>query len=202
MGYDMYWRQRPQEMVDAYIAAEVEFAAAVKVRDTAHSGGSSVSLEATPEQKRVHAAYEAMRDAERYYYRLNIWGMSIARDAMGERGMLHGYGYSLGMWESVPDPTTEDPDDDPVYVAAVERVRAGSVEHPGIPAHKFGSNDGWIVTPLEIKSAMQLYVASCEETGDDPFTWLPQHADGPVEWWPEWMGWMAAAADHGGFEVW
>jgi hypothetical protein len=79
-------------------------------------------------------------------------------------------------------------------------------ETPGIPTHKFaGSNDGWIVLPVEIKPALALYVMRdrseviaavqqhCAREGDDLNGWLAR--------WDQWITFITRAADHGGFET-
>lgn len=223
MGYDMYWEQQPEEMVADYAVKQQEFDDAVKKRDAAYPRGGPhghADIEASPEQKAVHEAYRAMLEAEGYYFRLNIWGMGIARTVMALRGMVHEYGYpDQAAWEALPEYDESHPDDDggPEYRAARDALVGATVEHPGIAIWKFGSNDGWLVTPIEIKSALALYKASCEASGDDPVTWMPyvretgrwaEEVCAPdvegaqaVEWWQSWLLWLGGAAEHGGFRV-
>lgn len=102
------------------------------------------------------------------YFRLNIFGMQEAREAMEKLGMVH--------WNGEPDFNQPN-------------VTEAAVEYPGIPGWKLCSNDGWLVNPIEIESAMQLY----EKNKPECFV--------PDGWFKNWLDWLGAAAEHGGFRV-
>lgn len=143
------------------------------------------------------------------YFRLNIWGMSMARDLMAERGMLCSAEPS-GDWPRCPDNAAYEwvkyPDDRQgaqpspeaigaaeVYIAEQKRyLSAHEGECPGIPVHKFGSNDGWIVTPPECIAALAALGLARDKGIAEP----------DAKWWPEWIAYLHLAAEHDGFEVW
>jgi hypothetical protein len=89
------------------------------------------------------SAFDEMYEADTNYYRLNIWGMSTMRRIMDDAGLLEWS--DAGEW---PDVDEEDPD-------AAAKVREwksrGAGDDQQVPAYKFGSNDGWIVTPDECR---------------------------------------------------
>lgn len=196
-------------------------------------------------QARVEAASEARYDADKSYFRLNIWGMSEARERLWELGMLKEDFYEWGNSSVWPDRPTllEDDHDNDVLVELiddelrnaedrrafaqtdefkdvlrksidqygngiayptdeqVEKVlayqEAGDdvlAKHdntvPGIAIHKFGSNDGWLVTPEECRSAVYIW---------------DQHPENEREKVPEYVAkfveWIRLAAGRGGFRV-
>lgn len=185
MGYDMYWVQQPPEDKAAYGAAFAIFNQRVRERD--------VFERDTPEneqaQKVVLEALSDMEHAERYYFRLNVWGMQTAREKMQEIGMLcDPPGPSSTDWDGVPEYDENVDDGGPAYRQAHDAiVSAHRGECPGIPYHKLCSNDGWIVTPAEIRPALER--AALNVPSDPP------------EWWSDWLDWLQEAEQHGGFEV-
>lgn len=185
MGYDMYWQKKDPEDVAAYEAAYGVFQAACRARDL-HGRGSA---EAELAQKKVDETYDALGRAERYYFRLNIWGMERCRQLMSEAGMLCTPERPTSEdWQSIPDYDEDDSDGGAAYREANDKLcREHRGECPGIPIHKFGSNDGWWVTPAEIRAALanaEGYAAPVE-----------------VEWWGDWIEYLKGAIDHDGFRV-
>lgn len=110
----------------------------------------------------------------RGYFELNVWGMRRAREAMNRRGMLC-VADPIEDWPQRPATVStaaydwvchpEDRTGEPPNAADLEQAerhlrevteyrRAHSGECPGIPVHKLGTNDGWIVTPVEIRAAL------------------------------------------------
>lgn len=81
------------------------------------------------------------------------------------------------------------------YEAACRAVAAWHAEPPtGIPDHKIGgTNDGWIVTPAEIRAALAALAAQPEEAKAGTFAEHPR--------WDEWVDHLTRAAAHGGFRV-
>jgi hypothetical protein len=126
------------------------------------------------------------------YFRFNIWGMGAAREIMWRAGMLN--------VEAVhsPFPKVEDFGgnyEDARFVEAVRQV-TDEDHSPFIPAYKLGSNDGWLVTPKEIKTALDrtgLWEAVGSVAGAET-------EEGP-DWWGEWIDFLRHTADHGGFRV-
>ena len=138
------------------------------------------------------------------YFGLNVWGMRWCRDEMACKGMIFDAG-SLPDWPDCPDDfdpyARKYPEDYPdgkltaeqearadAYFAQLDEVLSWhGPEMPGIPGHKFSSNDGWIVLPAECEAAVRL--------ADD-------HV--PAEYpdlWRDWIAFMRRSARHGGFEV-
>jgi hypothetical protein len=81
------------------------------------------------------------------------------------------------------------------YNAADEQVRSwhGMKDVPGIPLHKFSTNDGWIVLPVECRAAVEIW----KKAGRP----VPKASDGGKHW-PAWIAFLEGAARHDGFEVW
>jgi len=130
------------------------------------------------------------------YLRRNIWGGPRLAAAMKELGMA----FEVTDYAPIPDwPRMEDfgvtyGDDDeyagervPECRKALDEVRAwhGVSDIPGIPVHKIaGSNDGWHVTALECKAALEIYhdrmvegIPHPEIFGDDVIPFLSACAD-------------------------
>ena len=101
------------------------------------------------------------------YFRLNIWGMAEVRPQLEAVGIAR---------ESYfPDPFSE--------------TAITGPEGPGICMHKLCSNDGWVVTELEIKSG----IAYADAEHPDWRETLDKHTLAFVEW---------MEASPLGFEVW
>lgn len=107
-------------------------------------------------------------NGDAFYFRRNAGSMGATRNALEEVGM--GY-WSAGFEQAAfpKGPSSDEPghwDDDwePVsdeakaYRVAVENhLKATYDERPGIPLHKFTSNDGWWVTKVECEWALKLW---------------------------------------------
>lgn len=186
MGYDMYHEEKPGSEVAAYDQAHARFMAAVAKRDSFPRD--------TPEhdavQPEVDAAYEAMGKAEAYYFRLNIFGMERYRAAMAELGMLD----SLTRGPRQNDWDQASLGSEARQEKAYEKLRTRTAEHPtGLPRYKFGSNDGWLITPEEIKAALARY----ERPGAGFFAAHEIDED----YWDEWIHFLEQAVERGGFRV-
>jgi hypothetical protein len=154
---------------------------------------------------------EADRD-ELEYFRMNIWMMGEARQAMFERSMLNvhppyppfpGCG-EFGLEER---PAFWDEDGEPIkypldtaegmYQRACECVHSGD-SGGSIPVYKLMSNDGWRITPEEIERSLAEYTAAPPPCITLRFE---DSTTSELEWWGEWIDWLRGAAHHGGFEV-
>lgn len=148
-------------------------------------------------------------DGEEIYFRLNIHGMGWCVDEMAARGMVFDAGQppaypmpdSFGLaWELVeaveypedcPDAKLTDEQREAVgkYLAERDAVLAWhGPEVPGIPVHKFGTNDGWLVLPAECEAAVR----------------LGRQSSPPAEYpdiWAKWLDYLERASRAGGFEV-
>ena len=155
------------------------------------------------------------------YFRLNIWGMSRYREYMAERGMVFDAGqhpdwpdgdeglYELADRLRYPEYYTDKPPltEDETRRAKEHEAANDAVlswhgpETPGIPIHKFGSNDGWIVLPVECQAALGIYMAKLEEVGQDAMANLIDNKAGNRGHWAQWLAYLNGAITHDGFEV-
>ncbi|MFC8449515.1 hypothetical protein [Kitasatospora sp. NPDC057223] len=75
--------------------------------------------------------------------------------------------------------------------AAMEALRAvGAADPTGIPRHKLGTAEGWLITPGEITAALAAYHQADPERRDA--------VAGRIDEWATWIGFLHAAGDHGG----
>lgn len=160
---------------------------------------------------------ESTGDKERDYFRLNIWGMQVARGVMDQRGMLHrmdpvpnqprlpgGHFGNEDPWEYVSRHTDDDlvanADAPPDVKTWCKNNRAFLMARDksatGMAVHKFCSNDGWIVTVDECISALAAWEVTVAE--GQP---APRHEGNEIEWWSEWIAYLELAVEHGGFRV-
>jgi hypothetical protein len=214
MGYDV---SITADLTDAEQlakdAARIKFDAAVATRDSMkmpwEERGTNPQYKAAAAE--VDAAYDELHRADVNYFRLNIWGMGRCRDLMEERGMIY---YATGPtdWPEYNEPERDPEGEDDrafyarcevyeeEYAKLTEPIRSA---HPGggdtIPSHKFGSNDGWHVTAEECQAALAAEAAAAlpAPTYEDEET----HEVKPVQWWPDWLVFLARGAEHDGFRV-
>lgn len=150
--------------------------------------------------------YDMFTAKEDAYFRLNIWGMAAAREAMRVVGMLTDD--PMPDWPELSDFGTNAeevckysaddkaaPDGVRAYRAAERATLDGDADEPaGIPTYKLCSNDGWLVTEREITAALTRYDSLSEAERVTAVRGLA--------WWPEWLGYLRKAAKTGGFRVW
>ena len=174
-------------------------------------------------QDAVMAASADVDAAKVSYFRLNIWGMGRAHDLMAELGMTfaddphppwpepEAYGTTHDLVEAVKYPeydsgvtlTEEQREAAGKYLAEHDRILSwhGRTDTPGIPDHKFSSNDGWIVLPAECEAALRIYTAQLKELGEDAMRNLIDNRFGNRGRWGQWLAYMQGAITHDGFEV-
>jgi hypothetical protein len=163
-------------------------------------------------------------DGEDGYFRLNIFGMSRYCDFMAEFGMAFNdaphpvwpktedYGITDEDYWAVEEPedyqdrlktmTPETFAKVAEYQTAMTQVLTwhGVADTPGIPLHKFSTNDGWIVLPAECEAAVKAWQAYCNKHGEATAlkrVGEPERQD----YWKQWIAYLSAAAKHDGFEV-
>lgn len=172
----------------------------------------------------AHEAYRAMYAAEKSYFRIGQFSMGRWVDVMLDIGMafddeepppwpqIEAYGTN---WDHVEAVRYPDADAEPLdaeareraerYQAECDRVLSwhGKTDTPGIPAHKFSSNDGWIVLPAECQAALKIYAAKLEEIGPEAMGNLLVNTigEGAVRRFNDWLDFIAGASKHDGFEV-
>jgi hypothetical protein len=211
VGYDMYIENTPADEAAKAAEAEAAFDTAVKARDALTVGREHPTY--VDAQAAVKSALRTLQAADTGYFQLNIWGMSQYRDVMRQLGMVMD-DYNLPPWPHEPDGLTyqdikaaEAPADGtslPVKSEAVAYVKQRDAHlawHPepvfGIALHKFGSNDGWLVTPVEITAALESYrMHHAEEVR----VLLGDHKDEPG-YWLKWIAYLNRAQRRSGFRV-
>jgi|GEM_PF-3543920 len=206
MGYDMSIKgELPEPDAEGLAtlkeASDSAAAEATRVRTELIRKGVTGFMK-VPEYEAAEAAYEAAFNAWRAvkspdYFRLNNNGMFRYLDAMLNLGMAH---------ESRSPVTGDDwgtlPDYDDGVSAYYEALDKLTGQHPGdnptIPTFKFGSNDGWWVTPDECHAAVARWdeiniadVNLAEETASIIAT----------DYWGKWIDYLRLAAEHDGFRV-
>lgn len=155
-------------------------------------------------QQAVSKAMDAMY-AEGGEYRLNVWGMGVAREVMAKAGMIHNEGednappWGAGGDCSICDEPGEVEGHDWSECRLEREPRLSwAPEHPGICAWKLGSNDGWVVTAIECRSAVEAWEAL--DTIEQVELLTSVKPDGII-WWPEWIAYLTLAAAGHGFRV-
>jgi hypothetical protein len=220
MGYDMTWRKVDDSEEAAVRAAREAWNRAIAARDALPAD----SAERQAAQNAVLAASAEEDAAEHSYFRLNMRGMGSWVDLMAELGMvfnagrhpawpeIESFGITYDDLERVESPEyfkDEPPLDEEMaekarrYIAERDALLAWhGPEIPGIPEHKFGSNDGWIVTPPECQAALAIYMAKLEEVGQDVIGNLIENRVGERKGkWAQWLAYLNGAVSHDGFEV-
>ena len=180
-------------------------------------------------QAKVSRASSIIDSLERSYFRFNIWGMSMVRQIMYTSGMAfeddphppfprpEDCGITWDMYHAVeyPDDTNYEEARIAMTPGQHEQAKRMKAEHdavlmshiqevPGIPLHKFGSNDGWIIVPAECDAAVWLWKAYLTNTGEDAARNFVEESFGGRGYgrWLEWVEFIRLASQHGGFEVW
>lgn len=224
MGYDMYLVEKVECPDEA--PAEVEWNAALAAREALtkptfpnwrEEGIEPFDANTWPDseyktaQLRVEAALDRKYAADLNYFRLNIWGMGRCVEIMARLGMVFDAERPGSMrWPEWDEDVEHDPWECKVencdhttrarQITCAEfrrqndaMLRWTPLDREGILSSKFGSNDGWIVLPTEIREALAIYYRQPNETR--------QTLEAEVPWWTNWLGFMARAADNGGFRV-
>lgn len=142
-------------------------------------------------------AVEPTGDHDLDYFRLNVWGMSNALEAMAALDMVTDAPHAdewpdppEGNWVDREEAVPGTPWDEYHNAARAIRAEHPNRDDPRTPIHKFGSNDGWIVTPIECRALVGI-ARSADTSGVE----LP-------EWWADWIDYIGRCATRGGFEVW
>jgi len=133
------------------------------------------------------------------YFRLNIFGMSQAREELWPIGIVRGanapevpMAADFGVEDSFDfeDSGVELTPAQQRYTEALTRWRAGNTgDAPGIPIYKLGSNDGWVVNHVEVTSGVGFADAN-----------FPGWRDALTDYVREFVEWAERCVE--GFEVW
>ncbi|MFC6883464.1 hypothetical protein [Actinomadura yumaensis] len=220
MGYDMYWCEVSDEEKTLVNEASKVCGDAVCVRDALPKEERYRSERYRAAQERVEEAYANLRAVETSYFRLNIWGMDKWRGLMGTFRMT----FSAGPHPSFPRRGDYDLTDEQywayddsssevtltdeqrkqcrAYEEAIDKVLAWhGPEVPGIPIHKFCSNDGWHVVPAECEAAVRAFKRYREDYGKDAVQTVLKTAEAEPDYWDKWIAYLEGAAKHGGFRI-
>lgn len=206
MGYDMYTVQGPDDAErEAIAAAQKHIATLIRPFDLPEGDKRTAAETAWAD------AWKARDAAERSYFRLNVWGMSAAVELMHGMGLLSDV--PNPEWPKLADFGLEDWPDDPedcdgdertaaeakltdrqrAFLAASNATRDHDSGTDCIPADKFCSNDGWLVTPRQIETTLNAYRFVKEQDKAEAAKARP--------WWPLWIAWLGHAQERGGFRV-
>lgn len=224
MGYDYSYLSKTNTEDEDYEQLRADWQEAI---DAQHAADIPMKVAfgndpATPEQeklmRRERETYREMVLASGNYH-LNIWGARMVGNIMCDLGL------SFEVEDRPPFPQWEDygfDRNDPNYgldpVRDLEEwtgpITEGHLayrtavndllvwhgpEIPGIPRHKIhGSNDGWIVLPVEIEASLKILAGIPESRVQHV---LDQRAEGYPEVWNAWVQFLTGAVDHNGFET-
>lgn len=159
---------------------------------------------------------------ERLLQLMTAFGMAFEDDPRPKWPEPKDYGCTYEDWNAVRYP--EDADYDlhrdlltpereqkaAIYDAAVETFRAwhGKKDEPGIPRHKFITNDFWHVTEDECKGALEVWEKVKESFGDRKVEGTDENAlellierSVDLDTWAEWIAFIELASIRGGFRV-
>lgn len=226
MGYDMYWVNQDLENEAAVKEAATAWEKAVAARDALTDSYNNEHFDAA--QKAAEEAYDRLCRVRLHYFRANIHGMGRLRTAMDTLGMMfddvphpnwpsfeefgitddiHAYANHPGEYPDQYATLTEEQKQAAAkYQERVNEILSwhGRTDTPGIPAHKFSSNDGWLVLPAECEAAVRRWQQVCEAKGEEEALAAVAkglgYTDG-ADWWKSWIAFLDGASRHGGFEV-
>lgn len=140
-------------------------------------------------------------------FRFNLSSMGPAKAAMDRLGMLshehdaprprpEDFGLTLdAIYAAQSRHAPKIPEPVRAFLAAEQAALEWEAEQPtGIPEYKIGhGNDGWLVTPGEIRAALAVLEARPES--------VKVGLSGQHPRWVEWIDFLERAAEHGGFRV-
>lgn len=204
MGYDMRIRGNvpaaPQHDIQQAKDAHDALQAANRAREEAGEFRNNMDAfwAAYAETDKLWSAYYRLKEPG--YFRLNNGGMGRYADAMHELGMAHESTSGLD-WSESPEYPEDDDNDEKIdaYDQAMDKFTGAHgtpADQPTIPLHKFSTNDGWFVTPEEIRAALAAWDARDLDDLDEG-----TRATIETDYWGEFIAWLRLAAEHDGFRV-
>jgi hypothetical protein len=230
MGYDMYLHTRDPDAEKRTEDARAAFYAACKERDALVPDGAGwgtperqaamVTDEYKERQAKVETLSAEMDAANTNYFRLNNAGMRAMCESMDQLGMLvteydgnpHGawpthqeFGLTRDEFDALCDMERDEQRAHPdarfrEFAERGDFIRSWSPLESGIPVHKFGSNDGWIVTPLDIAAGLRAYrAADSDDVAKVRQEWIWEGRT--TSYFDEWIAFLERAQAGTGFEV-
>lgn len=201
MGYDMRIRgtlPEPDPATVTRLRAELDqLNAEWLTRTKLARENDPTTFQADPPEGWLEADIAYQQAAHPASFHLNISGMNRYCVAMLDLNMMHisACPVSHDDWATLPDYD----DNETAYDEACDRLTGqhGASTHPGIPDWKFSTNDGWYVTPEEIRAALHAWDThpAYEPLPQDTITLTR----GPL--WEAWITYLRLAAHNGGFRV-
>lgn len=185
MGYDMYIEAPTEALLAKKEPGQAAYNAFLEAERTGAANKG--------ELRQAWTKLYGEADYDPTYFRLNIFGMGRYRGYMDKLGMLD----TVTTHPAWPKWEGDWPEEGSTAYAEreaeLERIVSTAAESPiGLPEFKFGSNDGWLVTPDEIRAALASYDESRarEVVGPDE-----------IDYWSQWIAFLNRAAQNGGFRV-
>jgi len=190
MGLSMGWMEIPADVERAsqtfqrvMVQVDKEYERLrrldVEVDDPASPDPRMIALE-----QRYEAAWEAFERANRSGFSMGAGRMGASLALMLHAGMV------VNVFRPIAPIRAAYPDET-AYEAALDaylRDRCGAAV---IPAHKFCSSEGWLVSSQELRAALR----HAPEVGRHPAT------GELLDWWVEWVEFLRGGSTHGGIHV-
>lgn len=230
MGYDMRTQIKPEGEERAVEKASAAFWRAVKARDVHPRGSAAADVAQIEVERTSRIMYDTERSYYRLNITgMSMWYRAIFTLGMVyDHAEDHSWPDYSDLSETAQAVIEALDEDDPIgylaknypEVSAVEgdtdwtqalayhdRLIALLKHHPEggstIPAHKFGSNDGWWVTPAECLEALAAWHARSDGERDDALSAAGIDIDDTdyARMWKRWLEFLELAVHCDGFRV-
>jgi hypothetical protein len=190
MGLSIGWMEVPADVQRALQEFHRVMAQVDEEQQRLRRLGVDVDDPASPDprviavRQRYDAAWEAFERANRSEFAMGAVRMSACLAVMLQAGMVVNVSRPVA-------PSRAAYPDEAAYNRALDaylRDRCGAAV---IPAHKFCSSEGWLVSPQELRAALR----HAPEVGRHPTT------GELLDWWVEWVEFLRGGSTHGGIHV-
>jgi hypothetical protein len=204
LTYDFEWAELPDDVAHRKQQAWQEWEATdVQLHDPDHPLEPEEQAEL---EERHRAAWKQYWHADGARYHLSNRQVGDAITVMERAGMARrvptppfptpaDYGASTDEYDQWLDASDRG---DPTqlsaeladYLDALERHQRDNYGAEVIPVHKLWTNDGWLLTPDELTTALPHAPASALD-----------RRQRPIPWWHQWRDYLDSARGHGGVRV-